>query len=129
MAFKTPFSFPHSEEDFVTVICLRVEPRYEEVVMSRVEFEKFNKVFKPCEEEGYFVADLLEEFKFKDWNTINLDSPLDSFKYYFRAYSGDVTSGSDDLVFMDDDQSWQKAFVNKPLKIRKFITNTTQLNV
>ena len=118
MAFKPTFTFPHSEEDFVTVICLRVEPRYEEVVMSRAEFERFNKVFKPREEEGYFAADLLEEFKFKDWNTINLDSPLDSFKYYFRAYSGDVTSGSDDVIFMDSNLSWQKPFKRKCLTLR-----------
>jgi len=120
--------FPSTETEFVTVICLRVEPRYEEVVMSRSEFKKFNKVFK-VEEEGFFEDELLKNFKFKDWNTDNLDMDIDSNRYYFRAYTGDATSGSDDLVDMDYDQSWQEAFDNKPLKIRKFITNTTQLNV
>lgn len=110
--------FQSTNAEFVTVICLRVEPRYEEVVMSRDEFKKFNKAFK-LREEDFFEADLLEVFKFKDWNTDNLDNVLDSNKYFFKAYPGDTTSGSDDLIQIDDDQSWQTAFDNKPLKIRR----------
>lgn len=106
-----------TNSEFVTVICLRIEPRYEEVVMSRSEFQKFNKAFKLYDEE-YFEIDLLEEFKFKDWETGTLGDDLDEQRYYFRAYSGNVIDGSDDIVSTDNDQSWDTAFNDKPLKRR-----------
>ena len=111
-----------TNSEFVTVICLRIEPRYEEVVMSRSEFQKFNKAFKLYDEE-YLEVDLLEEFKFKDWETDILDDDLDEQKYYFRAYSGNVVDASDDIVSTDNDQSWDTAFNNKPLKRRAIDAN------
>ena len=111
-----------TNNEFVTVICLRIEPRYEEVVMSRSEFQKFNKAFKLYDEE-YFEIDLLEEFKFKDWETGTLGDDLDERRYYFRAYSGNVIDGSDDIVSTDNDQSWDTAFNDKPLKRRAIDVN------
>ena len=111
-----------TKSEFVTVICLRIEPRYEEVVMSRSEFQKFNKAFKLYDEE-YFEIDLLEEFKFKDWETGTLGDDLDERRYYFRAYSGNVIDGSDDIVSTDNDQSWDTAFNDKPLKRRAIDVN------
>ncbi len=111
--------FQPTNSEFVTVICLRIEPRYEEVVMSRSEFKKFNKAFRLYDEESD-ETDLLEAFKFKDWNSDNLGTTLDDQRYYFRAYSGDVTSASDDIISADDDQSWKTAFNNKPLKRRTY---------
>ena len=111
-----------TNSEFVTVICSRIEPRYEEVVMSRSEFQKFNKAFKLYDEE-YFEIDLLEEFKFKDWETGTLGDDLDERRYYFRAYSGNVIDGSDDIVSTDNDQSWDTAFNDKPLKRRAIDVN------
>ena len=111
-----------TNSEFVTVICLRIEPRYEEVVMSRSEFQKFNKAFKLYNEE-YFEIDLLEEFKFKDWEIGILGDDLDEQRYYFKAYSGDVTDASDDIVSADNDQSWETAFSDRPLKRRAIDVN------
>tara|TARA_R110000772_G_scaffold83684_1_gene176979 strand:- start:277 stop:651 length:375 start_codon:yes stop_codon:yes gene_type:complete len=106
-------------EQLVTVICLRTEPRYEEVVMTLSEFKAFNKEFKETELHE-LTEDFIERYKFEDWQwgAFYIDeTDLPTFK--FRAYPGDITSESDDIVSADTDQSWQESFLNKPLIIRK----------
>jgi hypothetical protein len=107
-----------SSEQLVTVICLVVQPRYEEVVMTQSEFEEFNKEFQEtCQNEC--EEDLLRKYKFVDWQYGTLGTNLDADSYRFRAYPGDIRSGSDDVVYFDTNQSWQKAYSNKKLSIRK----------
>jgi hypothetical protein len=107
-----------SSEQLVTVICLVVQPRYEEVVMTQSEFEAFNKEFQEtCPDE--YEEDLLRKYKFVDWEYGTFGTNLDADSYQFRAYPGDVRNGSDDVVYFDTNQSWQKAYSNKKLSLRK----------
>ena len=107
-----------SKEQLVTVICLVIQPRYEEVVMTLSEFEAFNKEFQETEPNEY-EADLLHKYNFVDWQYGTFGTNLDTDSYRFRAYPGDITNGSDDLVSIDTNQSWQKAYSNKKLSVRK----------
>jgi len=107
-----------SSEQLVTVICLVVQPRYEEVVMTQSEFEEFNKEFQEtCPNE--YEEDLLHKYKFVDWEYGTLGTNLDADSYRFRAYPGDIRNESDDIVSIDTNQSWQKAYSNKKLSVRK----------
>lgn len=105
-------------EPLVTVICLITEPRYEEVVMTLSEFKEFNKEFKETEPDE-LTADFIERYNFKDWQWGTFEDDNDVSTYKFRAYPGDITNESDDITNIDTDQSWQEAFLNKPLIIRK----------
>ena len=103
------------KEELVTVIYFTMVPRIEERVMTRSEFNQFNERFQTYD-ENYYDYELVEGFK--DWEWGN-ESFKDDEPYYFRAYAGDVTSGSDDCVFMDEDQSWTEPFMGDVLRIRK----------
>jgi len=106
-------------EPLVTVICLRTEPRYEEVVMTLSEFKAFNKEFKETQLHE-LTEDFIERYNFEDWQWgAFYDDETDIPTFKFRAYPGDITSESDDIVSADTDQSWQKSFLDKPLIIRK----------
>ena len=106
-------------EPLVTVICLITEPRYEEVVMTLSEFKAFNKDFKETNLHE-LTEDFIERYNFEDWQWGAFwDDDVDIPTYKFRAYPGDITSESDDITSADTDQSWQRAFLNKPLVIRK----------
>ena len=105
-------------EPLVTVICLITEPRYEEVVMTLSEFKAFNEEFKETNLHE-LTEDFIERYNFEDWQWGAFYNDTDNPTYKFRAYPGDITSESDDIVHADTDQSWQESFLNKPLIIRK----------
>ena len=107
-----------STEPLVTVICLITEPRYEEVVMTLSEFKIFNKEFKETELHE-LTSDFIARHNFEDWQWGAFWVDVDIPTYKFRAYPGDITNESDDITDADTDQSWQGAFLNKPLIIRK----------
>ena len=105
-------------EPLVTVICLITEPRYEEVVMTLSEFKAFNKDFKETNLHE-LTEDFIERYNFEDWQWGAFYDGIDDPTHKFRAYPGDITSESDDIVHADTDQSWQESFLNKPLILRK----------
>ena len=112
-------------EELVTVVCYSLVPTITERVMTRSEFNQFNKTFKskaPINNNGVYIypVDLVENFK--DWQ-FNLETrawPGSQYedRYFFRAYKGDVTACTDDCVYMDLDQSWREPFKNKDLALR-----------
>jgi hypothetical protein len=105
-------------EPLVTVICLITEPRYEEVVMTFSEFKAFNKEFKETN-LNELTEDFIERYNFEDWQWGAFYDGTDDPTHKFRAYPGDITNESDDIVHADTDQSWQESFLDKPLILRK----------
>ena len=59
------------------------------------------------------------EKDFQDWQFTVESEGWPGSQYedrsFFRAYTGDVTTCTDDCVYMDLDQTWQEPFKNKGL--------------
>jgi hypothetical protein len=109
-----------SQETHVTVVCYRITHEYLEKTMTKEEFEKFNETFQTEPDDYTWLgSDLIHDYKFEDWQFGNGVQDNDVDEYYFRAYPGDVTGGTDDLVSGDTDQSWQEPFLGKTLNPRK----------
>ena len=109
-------------EELVTVVCYSLVPTVTERVMTRSEFNKFNKIFKskePANDNGeeIYSFDLVEDFQ--DWQFVVEPEgwPGAQYQYcsFFRAYIGNVTTCTDDCVYMDLNQTWQEPFKNKDL--------------
>jgi hypothetical protein len=113
-------------EDLVTVVCYTLVPTIQERVMTRSEFNKFNNLFKSknaVHDDGTFVYEYGLLNGFEDWELeVDIrDWPGKQYehRYFFRAYEDDVTSYTDDCVYLDEDQSWVEPFKNKDITIRK----------
>ena len=111
-----------NSEELVTVVCYSLVPTITERVMTRSEFNQFNKIFKSKKRvndsgEAIYSFDLVKDFQ--DWQFTVESEGWPGSQYedrsFFRAYTGDVTTCTDDCVYMDLDQTWQEPFKNKGL--------------
>lgn len=82
-----------NDEEMVTVI--RRQVRYDEVIMTRKEFEQMNKQLCDGGYEQDFDRETKEELdsRMKD---IEYTEPVE---YYYTAIVGDVRSCTDDVIF------------------------------
>jgi hypothetical protein len=81
-------------EDTETVTIIRRQIRYDEVVMTREEFEQMNNNFRTnndFDEKYERLEELADSMK-----DIEYTEPVE---YYYTAIVGDVTSATDDVIF------------------------------
>ena len=81
-----------NNEEMITVI--RRQVRYDEVVMTREEFEQMNQQMCNGQDE-----DLEWETKEKLDSSMKDIEYTEPVEYYYTAIVGDVTSATDDVIF------------------------------
>jgi hypothetical protein len=97
-----------SDSEKVTIVRRRIV--YEELVVSKEEFNKMNKQLK---------AEWNEDFYLDDLNMVNINFPdLADMETTYTAFPGDVTSCTDDAIaFLFDNQKWTES--HEPIKLAK----------
>ena len=92
--FLATIGWNNDVEDTETVTIIRRQIRYDEVVMTREEFEQMNNNFctnNDFDEKYERLGELADSMK-----DIEYTEPVE---YYYTAIVGDVTSATDDVIF------------------------------
>jgi hypothetical protein len=94
-----------NDSEKVTLVRRRVV--YEEVVMSKDEFEKMNDKIKNNDADFYLSELNMKDIQFPDFTDEQTE---------YIAFPGDVTSFTDDAIgFLFKNQSWTDAY--EPMKV------------
>ncbi len=89
-----------NDSEKVTVVRRRVV--YEEVVMSKDEFNKMNQLIKGVDDDFYLNHLKMNDIQFPDFTDEQTE---------YIAFPGDVTSFTDDAIgFLFDNQPWTCAY-------------------
>ncbi len=102
----------NEDEEMVTVV--RKITSFEEVVMTKKDFMKLNKELKDPEEYCYKIEELRESM----YDIGFVTAPSGIAPDQFTAFVGDITSYTDDMLFVSNPQ-WSE---DGPIKLCKKIS-------
>ena len=113
------------DQELVTLVHYRLLPVIEEAVMTREEFDSWNQQFQDRKQDPFEVYEDLS-CQFVDWGFGQESYLVPKYKeadrYFFKAYKGDITSGTDDVLYMDQTTPW-----TEPLKHKSIPLNDKQV--
>ena len=109
-------------QELVTLVHYRLLPVIEEAVMTKEEFDAWNQKFQDRKQDPFEVYEELR-CQLVDWEFSQEYCFVPKYKeadrYFFKAYKGDITSGTDDLVYMDQSTPWSEPLKRKPIQLNE----------
>lgn len=107
-------------QDLVTLVHYRLVPVIEEAVMTKEEFDSWNDKFQDQKQDPFEVYEELSS-RLVDWElgqeTCFVPSYKEADRYFFKAYKGDITSGTDDVIYMDHQTPWSEPLKHKSIPL------------
>ena len=104
------------KQELVTLVHYRLVPIIEETVMTRGEFDTWNQKFQDQRQDPFEVYEELC-CQLADWQFASESCFVPKYKeadrYFFKAHKGDVTSYTDDIIYMDHHTPWAEPFKRK----------------